>query len=100
MGIEIRPAFDAAVMQSELPIRKAAGKTLRLLQSLDLPQLWSYPGPHFEKIHGLIDERRGEQLYSIRLTQSARASVSLRDGPTLVLASLHARHDKAYRRQD
>ena len=39
--IEIRPAFDDAVMSSELPIRKAAAKTLLLLQSIDLKQLWA-----------------------------------------------------------
>ena len=99
MRIEIRPAFDQAVMQAEFPVRKAAAKTLRLLQTLDLPQLWSHPGLNFEKIHGLIDEASGEQLYSLRVTQSARALVCLHQGPTLVLVSLHAQHDEAYRRK-
>jgi hypothetical protein len=98
MRIEIRPAFDAAVMRAELPIRKAATKTLRLLQSLDLPQLLSHPGLNFEKIHGLIDERSGEQLYSLRVTQSARALACLHEGPVLILVSFHAKHDETYRR--
>ena len=44
MKIEIRPAFEEAVMAAELPVRKAAAKMLTLLQSLNLPELWKYPG--------------------------------------------------------
>ena len=32
--IEIRPTFDEAVMAAERPVRLAAAKTLKLLQSL------------------------------------------------------------------
>lgn len=96
--IEIRPAFDDTVMTAELPVRKAAAKVLALLQSLDLPQLWSHPGLNFEKLHGLIEPATGYQLYSIRITGSARAITCLLSGPTLVLVSLHVQHDKAYKR--
>lgn len=97
MKIEIRPAFDTAVMSAELPVRKAAAKMLVLLQSLDLPQLWTHPGLNFEKLHGMIEPITGQQLYSIRVTGSARAITCLLSGPTLVLISLHTQHDKAYR---
>jgi len=96
--IEIRPAFDEAVMSAELPIRKAAAKMLLLLQSLDLPQLWNHPGLNFEKLHGMIEPATGQQLYSIRVTGSARAVTCLLTGPTIVLVSLHVQHDKAYRK--
>jgi len=99
MRIEIRPAFDEAVIGAERSVRKAAAKTLRLLASLDLPHLWSHPGLNFEKIHGLIDEVSGEQLYSLRVTQSARALACLCSGPVLVLVSLHSQHDDAYGRK-
>jgi len=95
--IEIRPAFDEAVMAAELPIRKAAAKMLQLLQSLDLQQLWAHPGLNFEKLHGMIEPTTGQQLYSLRVTGSARAITSLLNGPTIVLISLHTQHDKAYR---
>jgi len=95
--IEIRPAFDDAVMSSELPIRKAAAKTLLLLQSIDLKQLWVHPGLNFEELHGMIEPITGEQLYSIRITGSARAITCLIKGPIIVLVSLHVQHDKAYR---
>lgn len=98
MQIEIRPAFNDAVMVAELPVRKAAAKTLILLQSLDLPQLWNHPGLNFEKLHAMIEPVSGQQLYSIRITGSSRAITCLLSGPTIVLVSLHVQHDKAYRR--
>ena len=97
MRVEIRPAFDDAVMSAELPIRKAAAKVLLLLQSLDLLQLWSHPGLNFEKLQGMIEPATGQQLYSIRITGSARAITCLLSGPAIVLVSLHTQHDKAYR---
>jgi hypothetical protein len=96
--IEIRPAFDEAVMKTELPVRKAAARMLVLLQQLDLAQLWTHPGLNFEKLHGMIEPATGEQLYSLRVTGSARAISCLIKGPTIVLVSLHAQHDKAYRK--
>jgi hypothetical protein len=96
--IEIRPAFDEAVMTAELPVRKAAAKMLVLLQSLDLPELWKYPGLNFEKLHGMVEPTTGQQLYSLRVTGSSRAIACLLNGPTLVLVSLHVQHDKAYRK--
>lgn len=98
MRIEIRPAFDEAVMAAELPVRKAAAKMLQLLESLDLPQLWKHPGLNFEKLQGMIEPITGEQLYSLRVTGSARAITCLLVGPTIVLISLHTQHDKAYKR--
>ena len=43
MKIEIRPAFDEAVIAADLPIRKAAAKMLKQLQALDLNELWGHP---------------------------------------------------------
>lgn len=98
MKVEIRPAFDAAVMAAELPVRKAAAKMLQTLQALDLPQLWSHPGLNFEKLHGMIEPTTGLQLYSLRVTGSARAITCLVNGPTIILVSLHIQHDKTYRK--
>lgn len=98
MRIEIRPAFNEAVMAAELPVRKAAAKMLVLLQSMDLADLWTHNGLHFEKLHGMIEPSTGHQLYSLRVTGSARAITCLLSGPTLLLVSLHVQHDKAYRK--
>jgi hypothetical protein len=88
--IEIRPAFDEAVMAAELPVRKAAAKMLRTLHSMTLQEL----GMNFEKLHGMIEPNSGEQLYSLRVTSSTRAITCLVKGPTLVLVTLHVQHDK------
>ncbi|KAF0219715.1 MAG: hypothetical protein FD174_1728 [Geobacteraceae bacterium] len=98
MKIEIRPAFDEAVMAAELPVRKAAAKMLTLVQSITLQQLWNHQGLNFEKLHGMIEPTTGEQLYSLRVTGSARAITCLIKGPTIVLVTLHIQHDKAYRK--
>ena len=97
MRIEVRPAFDEAVRATERPIRAAAAKALRLLQEIEYRQLLSHPGLRFEKLHGFIEPETGNQLYSIRISRSARALVCLNDGPSLVLVTLHVRHDEAYR---
>ena len=97
MRIEIRPGFEETVLAAELPVRKAAVKLLELLQAIDLPQLWKHPGLNFEKLHNMKVPSTGEQLYSLRVTSSARAIACLRKGPCIVLVSLHVQHDKAYR---
>ena len=89
MRVEVRPEFDKAVMAAELPIRKAVTKVFQQLRSLDLIQLWQYPGLNFEKLHGMIEPVTGQQLYSIRVSGSARAVTCLLEGPTIVLISLH-----------
>jgi len=98
MRVEIRPAFDAAVLTAELPVRKAAARLVRLLVTLDMPGLWSHPGLNFEKLHGMMDPLSGLQMYSLRVTGSARAITCLLSGPTIVLVSLHVQHDRAYRK--
>ncbi len=85
-------------MKAELPVRKAAAKVLTQLQSLTLQQLWNHAGLNFEKLHGMIEPTTGEQLYSLRVTGSARAITCLVKGPTIVLVCLHVQHDKAYRK--
>jgi hypothetical protein len=97
MRVEIRPAFDEAVMAAELQERKAAARMLLLLQQLDVPQLWIHPGLNFEMLHGMIEPLSGEQLYSLRVNRGTRAIACLLRGPVLVLVSLHTQHDKAYR---
>jgi len=60
--VEIRPAFDEAVRDAEIPVRKAAAKAIRLLHSLDLQQLWIHPGLNFEKLHGFVEPNTDQQL--------------------------------------
>jgi hypothetical protein len=87
------------VRDAELPIRQAAAKVLRLLVALDLPALWKHPGLHFEKLHGYVAPTTGDPLYSIRVTQAARALAALRTGPVVVLLTLHVQHEETDRRR-
>lgn len=99
MRVEIRPGFDEEVIASELPIRKAVAKTVKILQGMtNINQLMNHQGLNFEKLHGFIDPETGGQLYSIRITQSARALTCLLNGPAIVLVSLHTEHDETYRK--
>jgi hypothetical protein len=41
----------------------------------------------------MIEPTTGEQLYSLRVTGSARAVTCLLKGPTIVLVALHVQHD-------
>lgn len=100
MRIEVRPSFDEAVLGAERPVRLAAGKVVQLIESFtDLTQLGTHPGLSFKKLHGLFTLDTEEQLYSLRVTRSVRATACLREGPKLVLVSLYVQHDKAYRRR-
>ena len=86
-------------MAAEPAVRKSAAKMPVLLQSLELEDLWKHPGLNFEKLHGMIEPGTGHQLYSLRVTASARAVTCLFSGSTLVLISLHVQHDKAFRKR-
>jgi len=100
LRIEIRSAFDEAVFAAERPVRIAAGKVVQLIESFtDLTQLRTHPSLNFKKLHGLSTPDTEEQLYSLRITRSVRATACLREGPRLVLVSLYIQHDKAYRKR-
>jgi hypothetical protein len=95
--VEIRPAFDDAVLDSPLQIRSASAKMVKLLQSFaGISQLRSHHGLNFEKLRGFIEPNTGEQLYSLRVTRGARVVAYLKEGP-IVLVNLFTGHDKAYR---
>ena len=100
MRIEVRPSFDKAVLAAERPVRLAAGKVVQLIESFrDLNQLGTHPGLNFKKLHGLFTPDTEEQLYSLRITRSVRATACLRAGQGLVLVSLYVQHDKTYRKR-
>jgi hypothetical protein len=100
LRIELRPAFREAVRRADRPLRRAALKTVEQLLALeDLNALHSHHGLRFEKIHGLTDPASGEQLYSLRISRGVRTLVCLAEGPTVILVSRYAQHDKTYRKR-
>jgi len=71
-------------------------KTLRTLSKMDSDQLRRSPGLNLEQIRNM-KTRKGNPLYSIRITRSFRAVISI-DGDYLRFISLHPDHDSAYKK--
>ncbi len=63
----------------------------------DAVEISQYSSPCVRATYGMIEPATNQQLYSLRVTGSARAITCLLKGPTIVLVSLHVQHDKAYR---
>jgi hypothetical protein len=89
------PEFQANLLALEKNEAWAVLKTLRLLQTMDWPQLQTSKGLRWELIQSRSGPN-GERLHSLRISRSCRA-VALRDGDWLRLLSLHPDHDAAYR---
>ena len=71
-------------------------KTLHTLFKMDFDQLRRSPGLNLEKIRNM-KTRKGNPLYSIRITRSFRAVISI-EGDYLRFISLHPDHDSAYKK--
>jgi len=71
-------------------------KTLRTLFKMDFDQLRRSPGLNLEKIK-TMKTRNGNPLYSIRVTRSFSAVISIEDDH-LRFISLHPDHDSAYKK--
>ncbi len=71
-------------------------KTLRTLSRMDFDQLRRSPGLNLERIRNM-KTRKGDPLYSIRITRSFRAVISI-EGDYLRFISLHPDHDSTYKK--
>ncbi len=71
-------------------------RTLKTLSRMDFDQVRRSPGLNMEQIKHM-KTRKGNPLYSIRITRSFRAVVSL-EGDYLRFISLHPDHDSAYKK--
>ena len=69
-------------------------KILKKISQLTWEQLYKDQGLKWELISSK-QEKQGEKLYSLRVTQKCRA-VAIREGDYLRLLSLHSDHDSAY----
>ena len=64
MRIEIRTGFDEEVMASELPIRKAVAKTVKMLQGMEnISSLINHLGLNFENFTALLIPKQGTALF-------------------------------------
>ena len=89
------PSFQKDLFKLEKNEIYALIKTLRTLFKMDFEQLIRSPGLNLEKIRN-IKTRNGNPLYSIRITRSFRAVISI-EGDYLRFISLHPDHDSAYK---
>ncbi len=89
------PDFQKDLFKLEKKELYALVKTLRTLSKMDFDQLRSSSGLNLEQIKK-TKTRKGNPIYSIRITRSFRAILSI-DGDYLRFISLHPDHDSAYK---
>jgi hypothetical protein len=94
MNLAIKPSFLTSAMLQELPIRRGILKMVELAGMLTMGELLKHRGLHLEKLTNL-QAPDGSPLYSLRVTQSARALATI-SGDTLTLRYVEPDHDKAY----
>lgn len=89
------PDFQKDLFKLEKKELYAIIKTLRILSKMDFDQLRTSSGLNLEQIKK-TKTRKGNPIYSIRITRSFRAILSI-DGDYLRFISLHPDHDSAYK---
>ena len=87
------PDFQKDLFKLEKNELYALFKTHRILSKMDFDQLRTSSGLNLEKIKK-IKSRKGKPIYSIRITRSLRAILSI-EGDYLRFISLHPDHDSA-----
>ncbi len=90
------PDFQNDLFKLEKKELYALLKTLRALSRMDFDQFRSSSGLNLEQIRK-TKTRKGNPIYSIRITRSFRAILSI-EGDYLRFISLHPDHDSAYKR--
>lgn len=89
------PDYQKDLFKLEKKELYALIKTLRILSKMDFDQLRSSSGLNLEQIKK-TKTRKGSPIYSIRITRSFRAILSI-DGDYLRFISLHPDHDSVYK---
>jgi hypothetical protein len=90
------PDFQKDLFKLEKKELYALIKTFRTLSKIDFDQLRSSSRLNLEQIKK-AKTRKGNPLYSIRITRSFRALLSI-EGDYLRFISLHPDHDSAYKK--
>ena len=88
------PIFQEHWFSLERQEALAVVATLRKIRQLEWDQLYRDKGLRWEAILSRTGPS-GQRLYSLRITQRARA-LAYREGNTLRLLALHADHDSTY----
>jgi hypothetical protein len=89
------PVFQENLLSLQKPERLAALDTLNKIRQLTWSQLYRDNGLKWEKIFSVKPPSGVDALYSLRITQSRRAT-AFRDGDFIRLLTIAPDHDSAY----
>lgn len=89
------PVFQENLFNLQKPERHAALDTLNKIRQLTWSQVYRDNGLKWEKIVSVKPPKGIDTVYSLRLTQSRRAT-ALRDGVFMRLLTVSADHDATY----
>lgn len=89
------PVFQANLLTLQKPDRHAALDTLNKLRQMTWPQVYRDNGLKWEKIVSVRPPPGIDTLYSLRLTQSRRAT-AYRDGDFIRFLTIAPDHDATY----
>ncbi|MEO8120164.1 MAG: hypothetical protein ABI606_12710 [Rhodoferax sp.] len=92
------PVFQANLMDLQKPERHAALDTLNKIRQLTWNQLYRDSGLKWEKISSVKPPSGIDAVYSLRITQSRRAT-AYRDGDFIRLLTIAPDHDSTYGRK-
>jgi len=95
MKVICPPEFVREALTQVGPVRDGLSKLLRIAGELRFADLLNHQGIHLEKLSEKIDPGTKKPLYSLRVTQAARA-IAIVDGDCLVLMHIEPDHGKAY----
>jgi hypothetical protein len=92
------PVFQENLLNLQKPERHAALETLKKLRKMTWEQVYRDNGLKWEKIASVTPPAGISTLYSLRITQSRRAT-AYRDGDFIRLLTIAPDHDATYGRK-
>lgn len=92
------PVFQGNLLELQKPEQHASLDTLNKIRQLTWNQLYRDSGLKWEKISSIKPPQGIDAVYSLRITQSRRAT-AYRDGDFIRLLSVALDHDSTYGRK-
>ncbi|MFZ2394647.1 hypothetical protein [Rhodoferax sp.] len=89
------PIFQESLLTLQKPERHAALDTLNKIRQLTWNQVYRDPGLKWEKITSVKPPTGTDAIYSLRITQTHRAT-AYRDGDFMRLLTIAPDHDTTY----
>ena len=89
------PVFQSALFALPKPERHSALETLNKIRQLTWPQLYRDNGLKWEKISSVKPPPGVDAIYSLRISQSRRAT-AYRAGPLIRFLTIAPNHDATY----